>query len=1060
MLNQLSFRTKILILIAVSAIMASVLAFSGYLGISKLDRAVNEQTLGASLLRSGLVADMMHDAVNSDVLSALVASSKPVIDPKVKGEVLASIQEHDNILRQQLDTLDKSKLNLEERAQLSQVKLDVDEYLKGGESIIKIAFQDRYVAEQQLPVFDKQFKALETSLGVLDDTLENKVKDIELRSTSVSKIAYTTLFAATLLGLGLLALVSLLIARNLFKQLGGEPSLIHAIADRISIGDVGVDTPTKAGDTGSVMYAMGKMKQSLADLIDDAHIMTATVMSGDLETRVDTHKHPGAFGQLLRSVDETLAEAAAPLYTVADYIDKISKGNIPSKITVSDEANTINNIRRNLNTTIDTLNAFINDMQTMSSEHDKGDIDVMMDANKFQGSYKAMAQGVNAMVNGHISLNKKAIAIVKEFGEGNFEAPLEPFPGKKAFINDTIEQVRANLKALMEDAYWLAAEAQDGKLTSRADANRHHGDFRKIIAGINATLDSIVDPIQDAIEQITKDSRGDMSGTFTSEFKGDFGELKRRLTNLSLTMKGVIDACAYVRAQHDKGDIDVMVAADRFKGDFGIMADNINSVISSHIELNQKAMACIKAFGEGNFDAPLEQFPGKKAFINDTVEKVRGSLKGFIADMQHMATEHDRGDIDVLMNVNGYPGDYKTMAQGVNDMVNGHIAVKKKAMAVVKEFGEGNFDAPLEQFPGKKVFINNTIEQVRSNLQALIADTDMLAQASLDGRIQVRADAQNHQGDFRKIVEGINSTLESIVTPIITVKGAIDSISTAAKEISSGNADLSHRTEQQAASLEETASSMEELASTVKQNADNARQANQLALTASDVAAKGGGMVQQVVNTMCSINESSRKIVDIISVIDGIALQTNILALNAAVEAARAGEQGRGFAVVASEVRNLAQRSAAAAKEIKELIGDSVEKVEDGSKLVGEAGKTMDEIVASVKRVTDIMSEIAAASIEQSAGIDQVNKAVNQMDEVTQQNAALVEQAAAAAESLEEQAQTLSDTVAQFRLDSDIRSPVLRRPSLSVVPPKPAARKAAASSAKPSKPSDDEWEEF
>jgi methyl-accepting chemotaxis protein len=253
---------------------------------------------------------------------------------------------------------------------------------------------------------------------------------------------------------------------------------------------------------------------------------------------------------------------------------------------------------------------------------------------------------------------------------------------------------------------------------------------------------------------------------------------------------------------------------------------------------------------------------------------------------------------------------------------------------------------------------------------------------------------------------------------------------------------------------------MEELASTVKQNADNARQAKQMAVTASDVAVKGGNMVQQVVVTMSAINESARKIVDIISVIDGIALQTNILALNAAVEAARAGEQGRGFAVVASEVRNLAQRSAAAAKEIKALIGDSVEKVEDGSKLVGEAGKTMDEIVSSVKRVTDIMTEIAAASIEQSSGIGQVNQAVTQMDDVTQQNAALVEQAAAAAESLEEQAATLSETMSQFRIDSiGGRSSASPRKASHQVTHKPAPRLPSKVS-KQNNQSDDEWTEF
>ncbi|WP_157407077.1 methyl-accepting chemotaxis protein [Janthinobacterium sp. CG3] len=271
--------------------------------------------------------------------------------------------------------------------------------------------------------------------------------------------------------------------------------------------------------------------------------------------------------------------------------------------------------------------------------------------------------------------------------------------------------------------------------------------------------------------------------------------------------------------------------------------------------------------------------------------------------------------------------------------------------------------------------------------------------------------------DNSSLLHGIKTMRDSIANIVGQVRSGTDAIATASSQIASGNLDLSSRTEQQASSLEETASSMEELTSTVKQNSDNARQANQLAISASDVAVKGGTVVSQVVDTMSSINESSKKIVDIIGVIDGIAFQTNILALNAAVEAARAGEQGRGFAVVASEVRNLAQRSAAAAKEIKTLIGDSVEKVDAGSKLVSQAGTTMDEIVASVKRVTDIMGEITAASREQEAGINQINQAITEMDTVTQQNAALVEEAAAAAESLQEQACNLAEVVSVFKLD-------------------------------------------
>jgi methyl-accepting chemotaxis protein len=273
-----------------------------------------------------------------------------------------------------------------------------------------------------------------------------------------------------------------------------------------------------------------------------------------------------------------------------------------------------------------------------------------------------------------------------------------------------------------------------------------------------------------------------------------------------------------------------------------------------------------------------------------------------------------------------------------------------------------------------------------------------------------------YTGSYKQVKVDANAAVLQLNTIMGQIREATEAINTAAVEISSGNADLSQRTEEQASSLEETASSMEELTSTVKQNAENAKQANQLAATASEVAVKGGNVVTQVVTTMQSITESSKKIVDLISVIDGIAFQTNILALNAAVEAARAGEQGRGFAVVASEVRNLAQRSAAAAKEIKTLIGDSVEKVQVGSKLVEAAGKTMEDIVSSVKRVTDIMSEITAASQEQSAGIEQVNQAITQMDQVTQQNAALVEEAAAASEPMKEQAGSLSESVGMFRL--------------------------------------------
>ena len=314
------------------------------------------------------------------------------------------------------------------------------------------------------------------------------------------------------------------------------------------------------------------------------------------------------------------------------------------------------------------------------------------------------------------------------------------------------------------------------------------------------------------------------------------------------------------------------------------------------------------------------------------------------------------------------------------------------AASCAERIAKGNIPAKITaQYHGDFNHIKNNLNQCIDSVNRLVSDANMLALAASEGRIYRRADASQHQGDFRKVVDGINATLETIVEPILAVKIAVETIDTAASEISSGNSDLSARTEQQASILEETAASMEELASTVKKNAENAKQVNQLALAASDVAVKGGEVVNQVVSTMSSINQSARKIENIIYVIDGIAFQTNIHALNAAVEAALAGEQGRSFAVVAGEVRNLAQRSAGAAKEIKELIADSVNKTTEGTKLVENAGKTMGEVIISVQRVANIISKIAASSIEQSTRIDQVNHAVTSIDEVTQQNAALVE---------------------------------------------------------------------
>jgi methyl-accepting chemotaxis protein len=395
------------------------------------------------------------------------------------------------------------------------------------------------------------------------------------------------------------------------------------------------------------------------------------------------------------------------------------------------------------------------------------------------------------------------------------------------------------------------------------------------------------------------------------------------------------------------------------------------------------------------------------------------------------------------------------------------VEVEADVARIVDGAVNGMFDQRIREDDkqGFMLTLATQLNQMTSAAERALNEISSTLKSIANGDLTQKVTSE-FKGSYQDLKESCNATAENLARMLREIRTASDTINTAAGEISDGNTDLSSRTEQQASNLEETASSMEELTGTVRQNSDNARQANQLAANAADVAVSGGNLIEQVVSTMASINESAQKIADIIGVIDGIAFQTNILALNAAVEAARAGEQGRGFAVVAAEVRTLAQRSANAAKDIKALISDSVTKIRNGNDLVDKSGATMKDVVVAIKKVNDIMGEIAAASQEQATGIEEVSKSVNQMDEMTQQNAALVEQAAAAAESLLAQAEQLMDQVSLFKLDEQQQQSsrsvsAARKPQRLAKPAaKPGKRISAPKRQLPDDNGDDEWESF
>lgn len=648
------------------------------------------------------------------------------------------------------------------------------------------------------------------------------------------------------------------------------------------------------------------------------------------------------------------------------------------------------------------------------------------------------------------------------------------------------------IKSVIKQTKELVDAAVAGRLATRAKPEDTNEEFREIVVGINKTLDAVIGPLNVAAEYVDRISKGNIPEKITDNYNGDFNEIKSNLNGCIDAVNALVADAAMLSTAAIEGKLATRADASKHEGDFAKIVTGVNNTLDAVIGPLNVAAEYVDRISKGNIPEKItDNYNGDFNEIKNNLNVCIDALNGLINEMNRMSIEHEKGDIDVVVDVNRFEGAYKTMAQGVNDMVNAHINVKKKAMGVFTEFGKGNFEAPMEMLPGKKRFINDTIEQVRTNLKALIEDANMLAKAAVEGRLATRADASRHQGDFRKIVEGVNNTLDAVIGPlnvaalyvdkiakgdmpelitdnyngdfnsiknnlnslinafneIITkakmvaqgdltitlakrsendelmgalsemvsrlseivsqVMEAAQNVATSSNEMSTSAVQISEGASEQSASAEEVSSSIEEMSSTIQQNSDNSITTEKIAVASAQ------GMMD--VNTAAQKSlEAMRQISEKIKIINDIAGKTDILAINAAIEAARAGEQGKGFAVVAAEVRKLAEVSQKAAVEINELSASSLRVTE-------ESGSMMMKIIPEIQKTAQLVKEIAASSNEQRMGSEQITKAVIQFTQVTQQNAAAAEEMSSSSEELASQAELLKETISFFNTGRQVK---------------------------------------
>ncbi len=756
-----------------------------------------------------------------------------------------------------------------------------------------------------------------------------------------------------------------------------------------------------------------------AGVLEEFETLLKAIKAGRLDTRADLSGTSGPDRDLLEGVNEMLDAVIGPFNVAADCMHRIAKGQRLEKIE-ADYKGDFNKVKEGVNQTAGVMNGFVDEVGILIEAAQEGKLDMRADVEKMEGIWRKVLKGTNEVVDAIVAPLNVAAEYIDRISKGDIpEKITDDYKGDFNEVKNNLNQCIDAVNMLVEDANTLAEAGIEGKLDTRADASKHGGDFGKIVQGVNDTLDAVIGPLNVAAEYVDRISKGDIPEKITDDYKGDFNEVKNNLNVCIDALNGLTGEMGMLAEAAVEGKLDTRGEADKFGGDFGKIVQGTNDTLDAVIAPLNVMAEYVDRISKGDIPEKItDDYKGDFNEVKNNLNQCIDAVNGLVDEAAMLVEAAVEGKLDTRADASKHGGDFAKIVEGVNSMLDAVIAPLNVAAEYIDRISKGDIPEKItDEYRGDFNEVKNNLNQCIDALKALIEEDGGVALEAAANKDLTARVKREYQGGYAAMKDNINALIANLNDALTQVATAGEQVGSASGQVASSSQSLAEGSAEQAASLEETSSSLEEMSSMVKQNADNANQANNLMGEANQVVDRAKHSMGDLTKSMEDISGASEETQKIIKTIDEIAFQTNLLALNAAVEAARAGEAGAGFAVVAEEVRNLAMRSAEAAKSTADLIEGTVKKVKGGSDIVEKTNGEFNEVAGSVTKVAELVSEINAASNEQAQGIEQVNKAVGEMDKVTQQNAANAEESASASEEMSAQAQELNSMIGSFKLN-------------------------------------------